>query len=249
MNVFLLSGSFFNSNLLILFCSIYYTTTPSSNISHRFNVNYSVVGMSTNNPNTNLNLEERFHCFAPLNTNAVYTITICADIPDNGNANRVHVGQQPGHVFLILEKSDGITPWQSKVQVFGFYPQNQHSSLLAGDVSCKIVDNSKREYNASLSKKISSKQFQLLLEKSEHLARRKYNLHRFNCYDYVLEVFNSLPGIEKLPITHVKLPYFLGRAGSPCGLYHDLKNLKANESEWAPYIQFGTFNAPESSRN
>ena len=248
MKVLLLSGSFLNRHLWMLFCSIYHIATSTGSISHHRYVDNNVM-LSTNNPNTNLNLEERFQCFAPLNTNAVYTITICADIPDNDNAEKVHVGQQSGHVFLIFEKTDGIIFGQSRVQVFGFYPLRKHSSLLGGDVSCKILDNSKREYNASLSKKVSSKQFQLLLEKSELLARRKYNLHRFNCYDYVLALFNSLPGIQKLPITHVRLPYFLGRAGSPCGLYRDLKKLKENGSVWAPYIQFGTFTAPESSSN
>lgn len=183
-----------------------------------------------------------------MSLNATYTITVCADIPDNNNAETIHIGQQPGHVFLILEKVDPVASGRSSVQVFGFYPARQYSSLFAGDVPCKILDNSGREYNASLSRQVSALEFQLLLEKSKQLAGRKYNLRRFNCYDYVLEVFNSIPDIEKLPSTHVKLPYLMGSAGSPCGLYRDLQKLKNDKADWAPAIRFGTFTAPESSR-
>jgi len=248
MNAFLSSGSFLNRNVLLLFCSIYYTSSTGSSTTGLRYFN-STGNISTKDFNADVSLTERFKRFAPVSTDAEYTITICADIPDNSNTERVNVGQQPGHVFLILEKLDAVAPYHQTIQVFGFYPNHEHSSLIAGDVPCKIRDNSKREYNASLTKKLNSKEFQLLLEKAEQLALKKYNLRRFNCYDYVLAIFNSIPGIEKLPITHTRLPYFLGSAGSPCGLYRDLKRLKDNQSEWAPYIQFGIFTAPESSVN
>lgn len=238
---------FLNRNVLLLFI-LMYTASPLSNSVYRgyFNTGTNI---STKNIRSTYDLSERFQLFSPLNANAVYTIRICADIPDNNNGERVHVGRQPGHVFLIVEKLDTITPGQSAVQVFGFYPVQQHSSVISGDVPSKIVDNSNREYNASLSKRVSANQFQLLLEKSEQLAKRKYNLRRFNCYDYVVAVFNSIAGAEKLPVTHIKLPYLLGRAGSPCGLYHDLKKLKDDQSAWAPDIQLGVFTAPQSSGN
>lgn len=237
--------SYLNRSLLLLFCSMSFNAlTPDIDVQRN---SLRVLNLSETALTTNFNMAERFQRFVPLSTQAQYTITICADIPDNTNADRTHVGQQPGHVFIILEKEDSITPGKLIVQVFGFYPVSQHSSLFAGDVSCKILDNSNREYNASISKKISAPVFQSLLEKSKQLAKRKYNLRRFNCYDYVVEIFNSIEGIEKLPVTHVRLPYLLGRAGSPCGLYLDLKKLKDKRSAWAPYIQFGIFTAPQST--
>lgn len=246
MNAFLLSKQVLKKNFLLLICSIHYSITPANNSSLDRNAVRSETPAL--NPGTDLNLAERFQLFTPVNMNAEYRITICADVPDNGNPERVHVGQQPGHVFLILEKTEPVRSGQSTVQVFGFYPVRQHSSLIAGNVRAKIMDNSKREYNAAVSKKVSYRQFQLLLQKAEQLSGREYNLHRFNCYDYVLDIFNSISDIEKLPVTHVKLPYFLGRAGSPCGLYRDLKRLQQNDPQWTPYIQLGIFTAPESTR-
>jgi hypothetical protein len=152
-------------------------------------------------------------------------------------------------VFLIIEKLDTLESHRPVVQVFGFYPVRQHSSLISGNVRSKIIDNSQREYNASLSKRLTPNEFEVVLKQAEHLAGRKYNLRRFNCYDYVMSVFNSIPGIEQLPVRHIKLPYLLGSAGSPCGLYGDLRRLQRDKPQWAPYIRFGTFTAPQSSKN
>ena len=89
-------------------------------------------------------------------------------------------------------------------------------------------------------------EFKYVLQRSQQLARKKYNLNKFNCYDYVIEIFNSLPGIEKLPVTHLKFPFIFGSGGTPCGLYRDLKRLKDEHSVWASNIQFGNFYAPRS---
>lgn len=239
---------FLNTNVLLLFFLIH-STASTRNISGQLQSSNANDEISTKDFIANYNLADRFRLFAPLTSNAIYTITICADVPDNNNVERVHVGQQPGHVFLILAKVDSLALDHSVTQVFGFYPIHQRSSLIGGDVLSRLVDNSSREYNASLSRRVSASQFSLLLEKSKQLALRKYNLRRFNCYDYVLAVFNSISGIEKLPVTHIKLPYFMGRAGSPCGLYQDLKKLKEDQPGRFPYIQLGTFTAPESCGN
>lgn len=236
---------FCNRNGLLFFFLIHFTAS-TRNISVQLQNSNANVGISTKDFISDYDLADRFQLFAPLTSNAIYTITICADVPDNNNIESVHLGQRPGHVFLILEKVDSSALDHSVVQVFGFYPVRQRSSLIGGNVLSKLVDNSGREYNASLSRKVSVSQFSLLLEKSKQLALRKYNLRRFNCYDYVLAVFNSIPGTEKLPVTHVKLPYFMGTAGSPCGLYRDLKKLKENQPGRFPSIQLGNFIAPES---
>lgn len=192
-----------------------------------------------------INLSQRFECFNPLSKAAVYTVRLCADVPDNDHPNRVYVNQETGHVFLIFEKREPAAD-TAVAQVFGFYPRRPASCIVFKNVRCEILDNSKRDYDAEVSKEVNAEDFQLLLQKAEQLAQKKYNLNRFNCYDYALAIFNSLPGIEPLPVTRVKFPLIFGRGGSPCGLYKDLKKLKASASVWAPYIEFGALKAPAS---
>ena len=109
-----------------------------------------------------------------------------------------------------------------------------------------MLDNGEREYNAVVKKELTAGEFGLILQKAKELTAKKYNINKYNCYDYALEVFNSLPGIEQIPVRHVKFPLIFGRGGSPCGLYRDLEKLKAAGSVWAPVIKFGVFKAPAS---
>ncbi len=197
----------------------------------------------------NVRLARTFECFSPLEERADYSISICADIPDDNDPGRVYYKKEPGHVFLILQKTDSSSGNKMMTQVFGFYPQRPVSSVVFKTVRCDILDNSKRRYNARLTKQITADEFRILLRKAEDLAKKKYNLNRYNCYDYAVEVFNALPGIEKLPVTHVRFPFIFGRGGSPCSLYRDLETLKTSGSVWAPAIQFGDLIAPASYRN
>ncbi|MBS1600152.1 MAG: hypothetical protein JST75_18135 [Bacteroidetes bacterium] len=204
--------------------------------------------VKSNSHSINTNLSGRFQCFAVNNNAAVYSITLCADVPDNNDPAHVNLGKEPGHVFIILSKTDTING-KSINQSFGFYPRRPASSLIFKNVRGVIFDNQCREYNASVYKRLNEDEFRLILEKSETLSRKKYNLNKYNCYDYAIGVFNAIPQIEKLPVTHVKFPFILGHGGSPCGLYKDLKRLKENNSQWAPYIRLGIFQSPENCSN
>ncbi|HMI80126.1 MAG TPA: hypothetical protein VK484_15110, partial [Ferruginibacter sp.] len=188
------------------------------------------------------NLGEQLQAFYPLGEDAEYAVTICADVPVNNKPDRVYKKGEPGHVFIILSKTDRVTGTVIN-RSFGFYPRVPVTTLFK-QVRSKLVDNCNREYDASLETKLTKEEFAAILEKCEELAKKKYNLKKFNCYDYVLEIFNSLPGIEKLPLTKVKFPFIFGRGGSPCGLYNDLKKLASNNSAWAPAIRFGLFRSP-----
>jgi hypothetical protein len=201
-----------------------------------------VLTSATKNKNQKpLSLSERLQIFYPVDS-AEYTITICADLPDNNNPKRVYKKGEPGHVFLILSKINSVTG-EAATRSFGFYPRVPVSCLFK-KVKSTILDNNNREYDASIEKKLTMEQFVFALEKCKELSRKKYNLNRYNCYDYVLEVFNSLPGIEKLPVSVVKFPFIFGRGGSPCGLYRDLKTLSSLDSAWTPFIRFGLFTSP-----
>jgi hypothetical protein len=196
-----------------------------------------------------LDLTQRLNCFNPLEPAAGYSISLCADLPDNNHPDKVYVKKETGHVFLILKKTDPDIADSSMAQVFGFYPVRPVSSIIFKNVRCEMLDNGNREYNAVISKELTAKEFALILQKAKELTAKKYNINKYNCYDYALNVFNSIPGIEKLPVTHVKFPFIFGRGGSPCGLYRDLEKLKVAGSTWAPFIQFGVFTSPASYKS
>jgi hypothetical protein len=193
---------------------------------------------------TEYNLATRLSCFHPVSEKATYFITLCADIPVDDNPDIVYRRRLTGHVFLILEKRD---PLQGAiVQVFGYYPVRQNSSLFFNNVRSKIKDNSGREYNASVTRQLTVSEFQLILEKAAGFSKKKYNLNKFNCYDYALTVFNAIPGIEKIPVGRLRYPFIFGKGGTPCVLYKDLKSLREKGSAWATAIKFGEFKAPAS---
>jgi hypothetical protein len=193
-------------------------------------------------------LAERFVLFQPLREHEVYSITIAADIPDNKRPGKVYYKKEPGHVFIILEQRDTTTS-ESVAQVWGFYPVRPVSSVFLRTVRCQLNDNGKRTYDARITKRLTAEEFEAVKQQAAALAKKKYNLNKYNCYDYAVELFNSIPGIEKLPVTHVKFPFIFGRGGSPCGLYRDLQKLKTGNSGWAPAIEFGSFSAPASTRS
>lgn len=189
-------------------------------------------------------LLQAFLQFDSLHGDVSYSITLCADVPDNNNPARVHLKSETGHVFIILSK------WNNKdsiSRVFGFYPRRPASSLFFKNVRCEILNNSKREYDISLFKKLDEKEFEIAIQTAVGSAKKKYNISKFNCYDYALGVFNSVAGVNQLPVHHIRFPFILGKGGSPCGLYADLFRMKNNGSAWAPFIQIGLSRAPDSN--
>lgn len=189
-------------------------------------------------------LEQSLQCFEPLNPQARYSLTLCADIPDNTNPSRVHLKSETGHVYLIFSK---ITGQDSIHNVFGFYPRRPASSLIFKNVRSEILNNGGREYNASVTAELDAVLFSQAIRQAVLLAKKKYNINRYNCYDYALELFNGVTGKEPIPVRHIRFPFIFGRGGSPCGLYADLHSLWMNKSGWAPFIQIGIFSAPASA--
>jgi hypothetical protein len=192
------------------------------------------------------NLAERFSVFHTLKPGEVYSITIAADVPDNDRPHKVYIKREPGHVFVILEQKD-TTKGTTVAQVWGFYPVRPVSSILFKNVRCELNDNGKRRYDASITRRLTKAEFDTIRTKAVELAKKKYNINKYNCYDYAIELFNAIPGVEKLPVTHVKFPFIFGRGGSPCGLYRDLKRLKTTNSTLAPFIRMENGRAPVSS--
>jgi hypothetical protein len=176
--------------------------------------------------------------------NADYRITLCANVPNDKRPMELTFNQQTGHVFLILQKISGKDTLND---VFGFYPKKGFPVLIFKTAKPQIKDNSRRDYDVEISKKVTSAEFDTVLFKAVFYSRHKYHINKFNCYDYALDVFNSIAGAYPLPVNRIKYPFIFGKGGSPVCLYWDLKTLKETNSVWAPNIRFGSFFAPVST--
>ena len=55
-----------------------------------------------------LKLANTLACFIPVERTSAYSITLCADVPDDNHPEKVYVHREPGHVFLMLEKRDSL---------------------------------------------------------------------------------------------------------------------------------------------
>ncbi len=188
------------------------------------------------------NLSQRLQEFYPLEADAEYSITVCGNVPDNQNPGRVFKKGEPGHVFLILRKKESLTG-NEKYCSFGFYPIFPVSCIVK-KVRSEIHDNSNTEYDVCFERKLNSLEFTALLQNALRLSKKKYDLTKYNCYDYALQVYNDIPGMEPLPVSKVKLPFIFGKGGSPCGLYSDFQLLISEGSPLSAYISFGAFTSP-----
>lgn len=192
----------------------------------------------------NISVSQELQTFPSHEEGSSYSITLCADVPNNKKPEMVAHNQQTGHVFLILKM---IRVPDTICQVFGFYPKRGLPTLLFKTIRSVIKDNSKREHDAFVTRSLTRMEFDSVLERSISLARRIYHINKFNCYDYAVHVFNTASGKDSIPLNHVRFPAPFGKGGSPVGLYRDLKELKNNGSSWANAIEFGDFIAPVSS--
>ncbi len=195
---------------------------------------------------TDLNqLRVSFERFTNSDTSSIFEIKLCADVPYDKNPSKVVHKKEPGHVFLIFSQS--VSHNANVSRVFGYYPVRPATVIFGKNVKSQIRDNSGRVYDAEIAIRVSADLFFALLDSSLTLAVRKYNLNKFNCYDYGIGIFNQAAGIQVVPIQYVKFPFIWGRGGSPSGLYAQLKLLQERDSVWRPHIRFGRLKAPVMS--
>jgi hypothetical protein len=188
-------------------------------------------------------LHKRFQQFRRGDSASIFEVRLCADVPNDKNPSKVLYKKEPGHVFLIFYQVSNSTDTIS--HVFGYYPWRPASVILGKNIKSQIRNNNGRIYDVHISRKLSEDLFFAVLDSSLLLARKKYNLNRFNCYDYGLKLFNMTAPDHAIPLQYVKFPFIWGRGGSPVGLYRDLKKMKESGDFWAPYIQFGCLIAPK----
>lgn len=194
----------------------------------------------------NISVDKELRTFPPHHPGAIYSILLCADVPNNKKPYQVARHQQTGHVFLVMLMIDTLNS-DTASQSFGFYPKRGLPTLFFKTIRSVIKDNSLREHDVYISRKLERLDFEKALSLSINEAKRIYHINKYNCYDYALRIFNAVAGPDTLPVTHVRFPFIFGRGGSPVGLYKDLERLKNNGSALAGSIFFGKFIAPLSS--
>jgi len=191
-----------------------------------------------------ININDELNVFRDGVVDAVYTISLCADVPNNKKPLQVAHHQETGHVFLILQKINGS---DTISKVFGFYPKKGLPTLFFKSIKSVIKDNSHRDYDVGITKALTAEEFDTVLARSVFYARHIYHINKFNCYDYAIMIFNSVAGNDPLPIHRSKYPFIFGKGGSPCTVYRDLKKLKEAQGSWSANIQFGDLLAPVST--
>ncbi|HLO37701.1 MAG TPA: hypothetical protein VK173_04380, partial [Lacibacter sp.] len=205
--------------------------------------NYSISPTNNYNLRKQQQLRKAFQCFGKLDSTAAYSITLCADVPDNSSPLKPLKGDETGHVFVILTKRTAST---SVSRSFGFYPKHMLFTVFVHRSKSKIADNGGRVYDIAITEKIDAQQFAQLLEYAIELSYLKYHLKKNNCYHYALALFNFVSEV-KLKTKHIRLPFLFGKGGSPCGLYSELMKMKKNNPSAVEQIIHGSFTSPENS--
>ena len=192
-----------------------------------------------------IDLAAELRIFGRGDSNYSYSISLCADIPNERKPGQVLFQGETGHVFLILQK---IRDADTLSKVFGFYPKSGNlPTAFTRNVKSAVKDNSGRRYEASVTRMLSPTEFDAMLDTAVALARPRYRLNKYNCYDYAVKVFNAVAREQKIVVKYSKFPFMFGRGGSPCSLYEVLAGLHASGGKWAEMIHFAASVAPVSS--
>jgi len=169
-------------------------------------------------------------CFSGVpDAGAECSITIFTDLPVNNNPSIFFdwVTGATGHVFLQLTKATGM---QSVTQIVGFTAQKPFSAITTdGPVAGKVVDNTGHKYNAYLMMDISIAQLRSAITEIEFLASTmSYDIARYNCVDFALQVINTIRGTSPLIIPKYQIPgQTFSTSNTPEGLYTLLASMKA----------------------
>lgn len=180
---------------------------------------------------TAINMGQYLKCFSNVpDAGATCTIKIMTDIPVDSNPNEFFDWSlgSPGHTFLQLTKTNGS---QTVQQNIGFYPITGWKTIIAPTpLDSKFVDNAQHEFNASLSESLTPDKFQGALTHMQYLSSFiKYDIARYNCTDFALEVFNYKRGGNQLTIPMYDIPPggdAPNGTATPGGLYLKLQEMK-----------------------
>jgi hypothetical protein len=189
---------------------------------------------------------KKLNTFSNASESVTYFLTLAADIPDNNNPGKVLFQKEPGHVFLILTKKDSVSGG-SQSMVWGFYPRRPLSSIFLKRVKSELRDNGNREYNISITCRLTADGLDSLRSAAVALSFKKYDLNRFNCYDYAVNLFNAVQKQLTVPVSYMRFPLVLGKGGTPCSLYKDIAEMAPSALPVGFTVQTGVFYAPSGS--
>jgi hypothetical protein len=192
-----------------------------------------LIDLEAHDENAAIDLQKYINCFTAIpDDGATCSIEIAADIPVDADPNKFYDFStgSPGHVFLIVMKSNGS---QNAILNIGFYPQSGYKASTYSPTSGKLVDNAKHEFNASLKMGLTSAQLSSTLTRMLQLSNLNYDVDEYNCTDWALDIFNRtrtnkleipLYGIPGSPLTQ--------HTSTPQGLYHKLqRKVNMNDPE------------------
>ena len=194
-----------------------------------------------------IRLEDQLPYFDKKFDSASYRISLCADMPYDKNPLQVTYGQEPGHVFLILQKINLDSIGDTINLVFGFYPSRGIPLIFKRKMKSRIKDNSSRYFDVMITRTVSENDFNNFLHTSLSLSRQYYHLNKYNCYDYGVELFNTLVTHDKVPVERIKYPFPFGYGGSPVCIYTYVSSLGSSSKEWDYSIKIGGLIAPKSA--
>ena len=194
-----------------------------------------------------IRLEDQLAYFDKKFDSATYRVSLCADMPYDKNPLQVTYGQEPGHVFLILQKINLGSVGDTINLVFGFYPSRGIPLIFKRKMKSRIKDNSSRYFDVMITKTVSENEFDNFLQTALSLSRQYYHLNRYNCYDYGVELFNTLVSYDKVPVDRIKYPFPFGFGGSPVCIYNYVSSLDSSLKEWNYEINIGGLIAPRSA--
>ncbi len=174
-------------------------------------------------------------CFSTIEDNgSSCSIEILTDIPVDTDPYKFFdwSNGSPGHTFLHLQKSNG-----DKIvsQYLGFYPKTGWKTIIdPSPIDGKFDDNGGHEFNASLIRNITADQLQGLIAKIGDVAKSsKYDIDNYNCTDFALELFNSVPNTNPIVIPRFTIPLggWDNKTRTPQGVYIKLKSMKETNIE------------------
>ena len=192
-----------------------------------------------------IDLAKRFECFnsVPNNAFTIYTAKLYAELPDKDRpAALLTTGFVPGHTFITLTKANGVN---TVSQTFGFYPKNHIKASFQVPVKSMVIDNGEHNYHASLVMTVNANQFAAMMDEAINAAKNDYDMTRYNCTNFALDVFN------KGRLAPLYIPDVIGSitkrnyGKTPNVVYVAIKNMRANGTAGASVVDgVGTVSKP-----
>lgn len=157
--------------------------------------------------------EEILHPFNDGKTAKAYGIIVHVKQPVRGKRKKIRLFHgDVGHTFITLIKynDDGT----NVVRTFGFYPRKSlplEATPLIPGTAADFKNDAAHDWDESVGKFITQKQFDLIVELTRQYARKRYHLSRNNCTDFGLNIA-SIAGIY---IKDTKGKWLLGGGNDP----------------------------------